>query len=170
MKALQLREPLVLSLYLNTRGISFALFEGVAVPVDWGIKTLKSKQDYVEQARLLLHLFDPKVLVLQDCGGKLSRCTKLIEKLIGEIAALAKKKGMRVFFYSRDEVRSCFAYYGAQTKDEIAREIAKLLPEFERFVPPMRGIWRSEAYRMRLFDALALVITYYANELLRPAT
>jgi len=169
MNATQLREPLVLSLYLNTRGVSFALFEGVSAPVDWGIKTLPKKKDYVEQARLLLHLYKPKVLILQECKGKLARCTKVIARLIDAIAKLAREKRIRVYRYTREEIRSCFAYYGARTKDEIAREIAKLFPEFEPYVPPMRGIWCSEAYRMRLFDALALVITYYAKEHLRPS-
>jgi len=71
---------------------------------------------------------------------------------------------MRVHRYSRAHIRSCFAYYGATSKDEIAREIAKLLPEFERLAPRMRGPWRREHYSMVLFDALALITTYYANE------
>ena len=169
MKFNTLREPLVLSVHLNTRGFGYALFEGVAAPVDWGIKVVKAKPDTIEQVRLLLHLFSPSVLVLQDCGGKLSRCTKAIKALSDRIVALAKKKGIRVLRYSRDEIRSCFAYYGARTKDEIARAIAKLLPEFAPRVPPMRKVWQSEDHRMGLFDALALTTTYYASEHLRPA-
>ena len=52
----------------------------------------------------------------------------------------------------------------ARTKDEIARAIAKLLPEFAARVPPMRKLWMSEDYRMGLFDALSLVFTYYWRE------
>ncbi len=89
--------------------------------------------------RLLLPLFNPAVVVVQDCAGKLSRCTEFIRKLVNKVAARAKKKGIRVHRYSCADIRSCFAYYGAQSKDEIAREIAKLLPEFERLVPRMRG-------------------------------
>lgn len=169
MKSNQLKEPQVLSFYFNTIGVGYVLFEGVVAPVDWGIKEIKAKADYFEQARLLLHLFDPAVVILQDCGGKLSRCTDAIEELVTKLAALAEKKGKRVFCYSRDEIRSCFAYYGARSKDEIAREIAKQLPEFARLVPPIRGAWRREHYRMVMFDALALMRTYYANEFLSPA-
>lgn len=169
MKPDDVKEPLVLSVFLSTRGFGYALFEGVVAPVDWGIKTLRAKRDYVEQVRLLLHLFNPSVVVLQDCEGKLSRCTTVIRKLIEQIAALAGRKGIRVLRYSRADIRSCFFYYGAQSKDEIARAIAQVLPEFAPHVPPMRGIWRSEGYWMRLFDALSLMFTYYANEHLRPA-
>ena len=170
MNSHKLKEPLVLSFFFNTNGFGYAVFEGVVAPVDWGIKEVEKKADYYEQARLILHLFDPTVIVLQDCAGALSRCTDFIRRLVAKVAALAKKKGIRVVRYSRADIRTCFAYYGARSKDEIAREIAKLLPEFERLVPRMRGAWRREHYRMVLFDALALATTYYANELLRPPT
>ena len=171
MNTTRLREPVVLSIYLNTRGFGYALFEGVLAPVDWGIKTAQTKgiHDCVEKVRVLLHLLQPTVIVLQDCEGKLSRCTKRIERLVNRILALAKAKRIKVFRYSRADVRQCFAPYGARTKDEIARAIAKLLPEFAPRVPPMRKIWMSEDYRMGLFDALALIFAYYASEHLRPA-
>ena len=114
--------------------------------------------------RLLLHLFDPKRIVLQSCEGKLSRCTGKIRKLTERIVKLAEKRNIRVLRYAREDIRACFAYYGARTKDEIARAIAKMLPEFEAHVPPMRKLWQSEAYRMPLFDALALMFTHYASE------
>ena len=156
----------MLSIYLNSRGFGYALFEGFLVPVDWGIKTVEARgmTDSLEKVRLLLHLLQPSVVILQDCEGKLSRCTKRIEKLVNRISALAKTKRIRVYRYSRSDIRECFAYYGARTKDEIARAIAKLLPEFSPRVPPMRKIWMSEDYRMGLFDALSLVFTYHAKE------
>jgi len=166
----KLKEPPVLAFFFNTNGLGYALFEGVAEPVDWGIKEIKKKADYFEQARLIIHLFDPAVVVLQDCSGKLSRCTDFIKALATKTATLAEKKDIGVFRYSRADIRSCFAYYSARSKDEIAREIAKLLPEFARLVPRMRGAWRREHYRMVLFDALSLIIIYYASEHLQPPT
>jgi hypothetical protein len=169
MKSINSREPLVLSLIFNTRGFGYALFEGVLAPVDWGIKTIKDRQDYFEQVRLLLHLFNPSVIVLQDCAGKLARCSKATRELIDRIAKLAGEKHIKVRRYSRTDIRTCFAFYGARNKDEIARAIAKQLPEFTPRVPPMRKLWMSEDYRMGLFDALSLMFTYYAKEHLRPA-
>lgn len=170
MNSNKLQEPLVLAIYLNTRGFSYALFEGVLAPVDWGIKTAETKgvADCLEKVRLLLHLLQPSVVVLQDCDGKLSRCTDRIEELIDLIAALAKANGVKVFRYAREDIRGCFAYYSARTKAEIARAIAKLLPEFAPHVPPLRKLWKSEHYRTGLFDALSLVFTYYAREQLQP--
>jgi len=167
MKSNKLREPLVLSIIFNTRGLSYALFEGVVAPVDWGIKTIKDKQNYFEHVRLLVHLFQPSVIVLQDCSGKLARCTKAIKALINRIDKLANKKHIKVVRYSRTDIRTCFAYYGARNKDEIARAIALVLPEFASRIPPMRKLWMSEDYRMGLFDALSLMFTYYSVKLKR---
>ena len=164
MKSKNLREPLVLSIIFNTRGFGYALFEGVVAPVDWGIKTVKDKNDYFEHVRLLLHLFEPSVVVLQDCAGKLARCTDTIQRVVNSIAKLAKKKDIRILRYSRADIRASFAYYGAFNKDEIARAIADVLPEFAPRVPPMRKLWMREDYRMGLFDALSLAFTFYSKE------
>ena len=77
-----MREPLVLSIFFNTRGFGYALFEADVASVDWGI--------------------------------------------------------------------------------------ADVLPEFAPRVPPMRNLWKSEDYRMGLFDALSLTFTFYAKEHLNP--
>ncbi len=168
MNSTNMREPLVLSIFFNTRGFGYAVFEGVVAPVDWGIKTVKDKNDYFEHVRLLLHLFEPSVIVVQDCTAKMARCTDAIQEVINRIAKLAKKKNIRVLRYSRADIRASFAYYGAFNKDEIARAIADVLPEFAPRVPPMRKLWKSEDYRMGLFDALSLTFTFYAKERLSP--
>ena len=67
MKSTSLKEPLVLSIIFNTRGFGYALFEGVVAPVDWGIKTVKDKNDYFEHVRVLLHLFE----AIGDCCARL---------------------------------------------------------------------------------------------------
>jgi hypothetical protein len=169
MKPTNQREPLVLSIFFNTRGFGYALFEGVVAPVDWGIKTVKDKNAYFEHVRLLLHLFEPSVIVVQGCTAKMARCTDAIQEVINRIAKLAKTKNIRVLRYSRADIRTCFAYYGAFNKDEIARATADVLPEFAPRVPPMRKLWKSEDYRIGLFDALSLVFTFYAKEHLSPA-
>lgn len=107
-------------------------------------------------------MFQPSVLVLQDCSGQLSHCSDRVRKQIRALIETVEAKGIRVRFYSRADVRACFSYYGAVSKDEIARELAKLMPEFAPKVPPMRRLWMPEHYQMSLFDALALMHTHYA--------
>lgn len=166
MSARHSRDLVVLSIRLNTRGFAFAVFEGSLSTVDWGIKgiTPKGDQAFIKKVRALMQSYRPTVLILQECRSKPSRCTPRVEKLVRRVSRLPEAKDACVFNYSRSDIRTCFAAYDAQTKDEIARAIAKVLPEFSPKVPPMRKIWMSEDYRMGLFDAIALVFTYYSRE------
>jgi len=121
-----------MSIQLNHRGLVFTVFEGALSTVDWGIKdkTVKGDDELINKVRALMRSYRPTVLVLQDCKGKLSRCTPRIEKLVRRISRLPEAKEASVFKYSRADIRECFASYSARTKDEIARAIAKVLPEW----------------------------------------
>lgn len=160
---------MVLSLYFNARGFGYALFEGVQAPVDWGIKTVRGAniQEGIKKATVLIHMLQPSVLVLQDCANRLSRSSSRVKQQVKAMKAAAKKRGVEVQCYSRNDVRKCFAAYGATSKDEIARAIAQQMPEFAPKVPPLRKVWMNEDYRMTLFDALALTSTYYSGEVHR---
>ena len=45
----------------------------------------------------------------------------------------------------------------------IAETIAKRIPMFASYVPPIRKIWNGEDRRMGLFDAAALALAFYKN-------
>lgn len=158
-----LDEPRVLSFAFNTRGFGYALFEGINEPVDWGTKA-KKKTSFYEEARVLIHLFEPSVVVLPDAGSTHAWPAKGIKRQIKLIAAFAERREIEVLHYTRRDIRRHFAHYGAKNKDEIAREIGKLMPEFAPRIPPMRKPWQGEHRRMTLFDSLALMVTYYATE------
>lgn len=106
----------------------------------------------------------PAVIVLRNCSDRYALCSERCKRLIKRIMDYAKKKGITITRFSRADIRQCFAVHGARNKGEIARAIAKRLPEFSPHVPEMRKLWQSEAYGMGVFDALALVFTYYASE------
>jgi hypothetical protein len=46
-------------------------------------------------------------------------------------------------------------------KHEVACAVAEHFPELASKLPPKRKIWNNEHYRMRIFDAAALGITYF---------
>ncbi len=165
------QQPLVMAIFPNTRGFGYAVFEGIFMPVDWGMKDARDDKNArcLKEIKLLIQFFRPSIIVLQDCTVPLSRCSKRIASLIRSITELALNEDVVVKLYSRRDIRTCFANYGARSKDEIARAIAKIMPEFAPRVPPMRRLWMSEDYRMGMFDAVALAFTYYHREQLREA-
>jgi hypothetical protein len=90
----------------------------------------------------------------------LHRATR-IRDLNASVALLAETRGILVFTFSRTQVRQCFAHLGSVTKQTVAEYIAKHIPAFERFLPPIRKIWMSEDAPMGLFDAAALGLTFF---------
>ena len=51
----------------------------------------------------------------------------------------------------------------------IVEAIARNIPAFEQYVPLRRKIWQSEDRRMGLFDAAAMVLTFYQSQADRAA-
>jgi hypothetical protein len=155
---------LVLSLYLNARGLSFVLFEGTLYPYDWAVIELRGAQKDAQimmKVTDLLHRYSPDALVVQDMGTNGTPRAARLASLNRAIRALAHDLKIGLFSYSRAEVYSTFQPMGFANKQMLAALIAKHIPAFERHVPPPRKPWMSEDARMGLFDAAALGLLFF---------
>jgi hypothetical protein len=158
------RYAVVLSIYLNTRGFAFVLFEGPLSPFDWGVKDVRGRGKHrrcLVTIEALFGRYQPDILVLQDTSPTGTIRAPRINHLNAAIATVAENRGMPLYSYSREVVLSAFAYLGATNKQHIAEAIAKHLPVFERYLPPPRKPWMSEDARMGLFDAAALGLVFF---------
>ncbi|MCP1846812.1 MULTISPECIES: RuvC family protein [unclassified Bradyrhizobium] len=158
------RSALVLSIYLNTRGFAFVVFEGHLSPYDWGVREMRGPRKSngcLLRISQIIDRYAPDVLVIQDTSKQGTRRARWIRKLNGSIAALAKDRDIPIFAYSRDQVRDAFARYGCPNKQSLAELIAKHIPAFERYVPPPRKAWMSEDRRIGLFDAAAMALVFF---------
>lgn len=160
------RHKLVLAVDPATRGIGFAIFEGPRGPIDWGVKDTKVDKNAqgLRKIERLMDFYHPDVVVVEDYAGKGSRRCRRVQRLIKDIKGLAQKKGIETRSYSRAAIRKTFSGSGAKTKYEIAQKIAQWLPTFARRLPPARKPWMTEDYRMNIFDAVSLALTFYAEE------
>lgn len=159
-----IHSALILAVYPNVNGLGYAVFEKPLGPVDWGMKTARKRKNVtmLRHAAWLMRLFSPAAMILPVRTNVMAGSRRL-QKIAAEIEKLSTSCGTTVHWYSRSDIKAAFAQYGAELKDAIARAIAGLLPEFEQHVPPVRKIWMSEDYRMGLFDAVALAMTYYRD-------
>ncbi len=167
------RYELVLSIYLTTRGFAFTLFEGPLSPVDWGTTDMRGllKNRRCERAvQALLVRYRPDVLVLQDMSENGTRRVSRIRRLNNAIAELEENLGVPIARFSREQVRRCFAAFGATTKQAIAEAVAKHIPAFERYVPRIRKPLMSEDKRMALLEADAIVFRIFEDSRAPPQT
>ena len=152
------------SLYTNSRGFAFVLFEGTLSPYDWRILEVRGRkkdEQCLDKITAILDRAEPDVLILQDTGpGGTPRAARLVA-LNNAVEAAAHQRSIPVFKYSRAEVYSCFAFAGFVNKQVVAELVAKHIPAFERYVPPPRKPWKSEDARMGIFDAAALALTFF---------
>jgi hypothetical protein len=155
---------LTMSLYTNSRGFAFILFEGTLSPYDWRVLEVrgpKKDEKCLDKITAILDRAEPDVLILQDMGPDGTRRATRLVALNFAVEGAAHQRNMPVFKYSRAEVYSCFAFAGFVNKQVVAELVAKHIPAFERYVPPPRKPWKSEDARMGIFDAAALALTFF---------
>lgn len=155
----------MLGIYPNARGFGFVLFEGTLSPLDWGVfETRGSEMNRrcLQRIAVLLNHQEPDILVLENMSEGSTRREKRIRDLNEAIAVLAETQGVRTASCSRKQVRECFGNESV-SKQMIAETIGTRIPVFAPLVPPHRKPWKSEHARMGLFDAAALVLTFYQS-------
>ena len=157
------RYQLVLGIYPTRRGMAFVLFEGPQSPIDWGHARRRhvTDDDYCLNKTRSLFARQPDVLVLQDTSWTGTRRSARVAYLNNSIFELAEAETFPVCTFSRERVRAAFSHLSSPTRYAIAEHIARNIPAFEHHLPPPRKRWLPENDRMGVFDAAALVLTYF---------
>ena len=108
-----------------------------------------------------MDFYTPDVVLVEDTADPSSRRCSRVRKLIQSILKESQKRKIQASKYSRSTIRGVFAQFNAQTKYMIAKKIVEWLPALQARLPPERKPWMSEDYRMGIFDAVALALTFY---------
>jgi len=153
--------PRVLAIDPTSRGFGFVVLEGPATLVDWGVRSVPGnhQRTFVGKVREIIVLYQPDVLVLEDCNAPSTRRRHRVRKLIDEVVCTVKGTGLNTYRVSVRDVRVLFGSNAA--KERVATTVAEHFPELAPRLPPKRKIYMSEAERMAIFDAAAFGLTYY---------
>lgn len=157
------QHELVISIHPSPRGFGFSVFDTPKNLLDWGYSDIRvnKKERTLKKLKVLIELYQPKVLVVEDTTDDSSRRTKRIKKLITAITTTALKYNVAVHHYSPEQMSSVF---DSKNKDIRAKSITEVLPELAPLLPPKRRIWDSQHRQMQVFDAVALALTYFYLE------
>ena len=93
------RHNLVLSIYCNTRGYAFALFEGPLSPYDWGIMEMRGSGKNRRALASITKLFDryqPDILLLQDTSPSGTRRAQRLLRLNMADAGMGERLGVPI--------------------------------------------------------------------------
>jgi hypothetical protein len=155
----------VLALDLRPRSFGYVIFEGPQELLEWGVRSFRGGVNAVKiPARVklmaLLDEFAPEVVLLRaGVTGKGRKTSALVEMLRME----APDRDFSLKFVPPGAVKQAFAGH-ERNKYEIASVLAAQFPELSWKLPHKRKPWESEDYRMSIFDAAALGITYFRSQ------
>ncbi len=157
-------EKRILAIDLRSRSFGFAVFEGPTRLLDWGVKSFRQGVNEPtipasEKLAALMNDFAPSTIVLK----KRDTDTKKRAEMRNALVRKAAKRRISIRLLSRNGVKNAFLDCN-RNKYTIAAALAKQLPELAPKLPSVRKIWKSEDYRMSIFDAAALGVAYFARQ------
>ena len=156
-------EKRILAIDLRSRSFGFAVFEGPTRLLDWGVRSFRQGINAVKiPASLkfagLMDEFSPSTIVVRKGSVESRKKAGMRQALVTQ----AEKHRIPVRLLSRRVVKNAFVGSN-RNKYAIAVALAKQLPELVPKLPSVRKIWKSEDYRMSIFDAAALGVAYFSH-------
>lgn len=146
----------------TTSGFAYVVFETPGRLVEWGLAASREERACIKRLEGLIALFRPEVIVTDDPEG-VRRGTRSVEFLdaVQTIALLRSLWTVRIPKLSIGDV-----FPDAKNKHDVALSLVERFPELRPRLPPKRKAWASEDARMRIFDALALLVVHLATDTL----
>lgn len=152
-----------LGVHVKAHGFAFVTTENMTA-LDSGVR-LCNHPDFADclgnRFSRLLRTFQPDAVVLSSAKSD-ANATKR-HMIIAAIKRRSRQNGTKSLAIGNSAIRRYFSRRNANTKYEIALEVARILPELAWKLPPCRKPWQSERYSMSIFDAAAALIVYFAG-------
>jgi len=158
-----------LTLEVRTGKLGFAVFEGPASLLDWGVRTFeKGKRTFApsvrDRVRVLFGFYTPFEIVLRAHTYHLKSHRNAYIAILKTIKSEARKHSIKVSILSGRQIRAAFAKQGEILKHEIALTVVRHFPELSWKLPQRRKFYQSERAAMLVFDAAATGIAYFRRQ------
>ncbi len=157
---INIRPARYLGIYIRPRSFGFVVVEGKTI-LDSGVRAC-DHSDFDDclghRFGRILSRYHPFAVISLTGGRGPSNARRAAIKMA--INNAAKHASIPIVRISPATLRRYFLKYNVRTKHERAQAVASILPELAWHVPPKRKPWESEARRMSIFGAAAVVIAH----------
>jgi crossover junction endodeoxyribonuclease RuvC len=151
----------ILAIDPGTREMGIAFFDKGRL-IYHGVKVISNQkklphQRLREARKMVLRLikdFKPKVLAIEKAFFAKNRNAALLNVLVDEIKAIAKRKGLEVLSFAPSTIKKRICGNGRAAKKEVAKVVVASYPELKVYLTQDR-LWK-ERYHQNMFDAIAL--------------
>lgn len=153
----------IIAIVPHSKGLGYAVFEGIKRPIDWGIKRVTGEKNAasLQKVEALIEVYRPDAIVLEEVDG--SRRCERVKVLIALIKKRSRDLGIEVVSFSRLVVGKIVAPKCRLTKYQMACRIADRFPALHPRLPAPRLPWQSEDYRMSIFEACGLCLAWFGT-------
>jgi hypothetical protein len=158
----------IVALEIRPRVMGFIIFDERKRIVDWGtrkyrVRTPALSKIVTRKINAVLDSYFPYAIVVRTRNVKSRKARRRIDIVTRVLRAEAKRRAIKLQIIKTKNVRRTFQPHHCKTKHEIAALIARWFPELSTKLPRKRKSWKTEDFRMILFDAAATGITFLEN-------
>jgi hypothetical protein len=154
----------ILALDVRSHRIGYAVFEGSAHLLDFGVTRFKASQTAAPRTASLIRKFRPRVLVLRKLARNSGRNRPGTQVILRSTRNMAKHFSIDLSLISEKQLSQTFIKKGARTKHQIASLLAEDFPELGWRLPPKRKPWHGQHVNMSIFDAAVLGIAHRSSK------
>lgn len=154
----------MMAIHPNTAGFGYVILNEMGEVLDYGMVSIRPvcNDKCLDRIHEMVLYYQPNILILEDYEN--SNKSERVRKLIKDIYEYGEDR-IKIFKYSKDQIRNTFDVFGAKNKFEISRKISEAYPQLKSKLPEKRKTWEPENYYQGIFDAMALVLTHhYLND------
>jgi hypothetical protein len=144
----------------TTAGFAYVVFESPDRLVEWGLATGRDNAAWIKRLEGLIGSYAPEVIVTEN-PEESHRGKRAIE-LLDAVQTIALLRSLWTVRVPKRKVWESFP--DAANKHDIAVSLVERFPELRPRLPRKRKAWNSEDARMRIFDALALLLSHLAAD------
>lgn len=154
----------MITIYPNTLGFGYVILNEKGEILDYGLTSIRPVQNdkCLTKIKEIVCYYQPHILILEDYKNSIK--SQRIKELIKRISTCTNDD-IKIFQYTREQVKDTFELFGARNKYEISKKISEAYPQLKTKLPNKRKPWEPENYYQGIFDAMALVLTHhYMND------
>lgn len=149
----------MIAIYPNTLGFGYVVLNDKGEILDYGLVAIRPVRNNkcLDRIHEMILYYQPQILILEDYEN--SNKSERVRILLKDICEYGEDS-IKIFKYSREQIRNTFDVFGARNKYEISKKISEAYPQLKSKLPEKRKAWEPENYYQGIFDAMSLVLTH----------
>jgi len=153
----------ILAIDLRSTRIGFAVLELPLRLVEWGKRAITA-ESCSPLVVSLIRRYGISVIVIRRVKAGSRRDTPRVREGTRIVRRVARAYGLQLVVLSERHLKNALSRDHRRTKFQIAHSMTTLFPELARYLPQPRRFYDPENRRMSAFDAVALAVTFIANQ------